>query len=102
MSNYYYHNNGDYGPVENMDEDTEWTMIVPTFHYTREMWNAIHKCPDGLRLGLARHFGVSIHDFGYEKELDTCNDCHLTVEELNIEQLNYYANHLEEDTDAYL
>ena len=91
MSNYYYHEHGAYGPVSEMDEETAWTMIVPTNFYSYEMWECIENCADEVRYQLAQHFGYGTHTFNNN---DVCDDCHLTKSELGIDlaPVNEYDN----------
>jgi len=93
MSNYYYHEDGSYGLVSEMDEETVWTMIVPTNFYSYEMWEQIENCADESRYALAQHFGYGTHAF---KTNDVCEQCHLNKSELGIDLADVTEHNNEE------
>jgi hypothetical protein len=84
---YYFHReSGNYGPRDEMTDDTEWTFIIPTSHWTDEMWDLIVECSNDDREYYATHFSMAIHK-GYD-ESGVCDECHLTSDELGREITN--------------
>jgi hypothetical protein len=75
---------GGYGPRTDIDEATErgetvyWNMIIPTSHWTTEMWELIHGAEDEKRYGIANHYSIGVHKL-YK---GACKTCFLSKDEL--------------------
>ncbi len=93
---YYFAKDGNYGPrsylteVEEREEQLDWAMIIPTWHWTDAMWELL-KEEDGIeRFNLASHYSIGVHIL-YE---GTCRTCFLSREQLP------KSSSIKEDTDA--
>ena len=78
MSQYYFSESGGYGDRDDMTEDTEWTMIIPTGHWSVGMWDLVKECDDNVRYNMAKHFSINIHEISK----GVCKECKLPVEHL--------------------
>lgn len=77
---------GDYGDsAAAYSDEVEWKVIVPTFFFTDDMWEAFDACDPSERMDLHFHFslGSPVHDI--QEEYGQCSYCHLTLEELGYE-----------------
>lgn len=79
MTQYYFHKQGGYGDRDTMTDITKWDMIIPTSHWSADMWELIEATASKQRYHLATHFSINVHDM----TTGSCNECGLSETELD-------------------
>jgi hypothetical protein len=79
MTQHYFTKTGEYGLSEDLPDDVRDWMVVPTGHWTIEMFELMESTTPVERFDLAKHFNVNVHRiFAGE-----CKVCKLSTAELD-------------------
>lgn len=78
MTQHYFAKTGEYGLRETLTDDTQWDMIIPTWHWSEPMWNLMESTTTSKRYDLATHFSINVHRVFSGK----CQVCKLSNGEL--------------------
>jgi len=83
MNQHYFLKSGEYNHREFLpDNATSW-MIIPTDHWTLEMWRIIWDIADDRRYEMAEHFSINVHNVSKGK----CSKCGLYPDQLEGQHL---------------
>jgi hypothetical protein len=76
MTQYYFTQSNEYGIRDTLPDNATGWMIIPTDHWTPDMWSLMHS--SNAKYELASHFSINVHNMSNGK----CKECKLNTDQL--------------------